>query len=96
MIMICKFFIVPRLLKRRPPPKYYALYDKQTCRLMATGLNTRSKKELADAYLSYISSDVDEEVLALYRSYTTEEVLREATENEFSVFIEKEPFNVDY
>ena len=38
---------------------YYALYDKQTSTLLASGRNARSLYELMEDYLSYKSADSD-------------------------------------
>jgi hypothetical protein len=38
---------------------YYRLYDNQTGRIMATGNNAKSKKDLAEQYVSYKSIDAN-------------------------------------
>jgi len=48
--------------------KYYALYDTQTGRHMATGLNSKGEKELREALLSYLKLDNTEKEISIIES----------------------------
>ena len=38
---------------------YYAIFDTQTGCYLATGYNSKSKDEVADAYINYVATEID-------------------------------------
>ena len=74
---------------------YYALYDKQTKRVMATGINSRNLCELGGAYLQYISNDLDEEdkpIIAILNSSDESSIRSIIESNEFYIDESQTPF----
>lgn len=70
---------------------YYAIFDTQTGCYLATGYNAESKKEVADAYVSYASTEFDtgEEVREMIDGMGIEDVLNSS---ELILEEQEEPF----
>jgi len=71
---------------------YYRLYDTQCNRYMATGCNTRSKKELVEHYLSYKSVDFEEEDILHYSKLPIKELITMIESDEFEIEKSKTKF----
>ena len=80
---------------------YYSLFDRQTNRIMATGLNSRSISDLGYCYSEYISNDIDldEEgdikVMVLLRNGSDADIIGIINGNEFSVQESETPYCED-
>ena len=77
------------------PEIYYALYDRQTGRHLCSGANSKSREELAKAYVEYVSIDMDDEDEQMFKTLDPNEVLAVAYERDFIVDVSFEPFDVD-
>lgn len=72
---------------------YYALYDLQCGRRMATGLNTTSLKKMKEAMLSYFSGDHDDDELKDLQKCSATEL---CAAYEFKILKQKKKFKENY
>jgi hypothetical protein len=82
--------------QKKTQRKYYALYDNQTGDYMATGRNDRSKKQVKESLLSYLSVDHTISELRTLSEATADEL---ASMYEFTIDEQHTPFdedNLDY
>lgn len=70
-VYIGEFDVIGHPLNKK---RYYALWDNQTKRHMATGMNTTSKEELKESMISYLSADRSAEELDVLDTYTADEI----------------------
>lgn len=70
---------------------YYAIFDTQTGCYLATGYNSKSKDEVADAYINYVATEIDrkEEIEEMICGMGIEEVL---STTELELVEQEEPF----
>ena len=74
---------------------YYRLYDTQCNCYMATGYNTRNKKELAESYLSYKSIEIEEEDILCYSKLPIKELMTMIRSDEFEIEKSKTKFELN-
>jgi hypothetical protein len=76
--------------------KYYRIFCTQNQGVMAWGFNKNSFKELAEAYLDYISPRFGEEHdEAYYRALSINEIMAMIIEEDFEIHVSGEPFPDD-
>ena len=71
---------------------YYRLFDIQCQRVMATGHNSTTLKELIKNWLEYKSNDWDEETEKNYRNLNQKEIVELIVEDDFEIEKSKIPF----
>lgn len=75
---------------------YFALYDTQTGRYMASGYNSRTLEDLIEAYKDYVSIDSDDDERQFFKIATTEQMQWAIQENDFSILCQTAPFDKNY
>lgn len=78
--------------------QYYALFDNQTCRYLATGMNSTSLNELLEDYSNYKSIDYDDEedFRTYFNSMSLEDKISFVYSDDFSIEKQDEEFEEEF